>query len=57
MGFSCGIVSHAFDRSTYMAKAGLSLCLFLWMVLRINWIASVVLECGLKAYCVGDRIL
>ena len=55
--FLCDIVSYALDRSTYIASVGLCLCLCLCMMLVIVWSASVVLESGLNAYCVGDMRL
>ena len=40
-----------------MARRGCLLALCLWMLLRMVWSASVVLELGLKAYCVGEIML
>jgi hypothetical protein len=50
-------VSYAFDRSMYMPSVGLRLFFCAWMLLMIVWSASVVLEFGRKANCVGDMIL
>jgi hypothetical protein len=50
-------VSYAFDRSIYIAVVA---CLFffdLWSLLMMVCNASVVLEFGLKAYCVLDSML
>ena len=55
--FSCDIVSYAFDRSIYIASVGLYLFMCLCMLFNIVWRAVVVLEFGLKAYCVGDNML
>jgi len=40
-----------------MARVGFLLRMFLWRLLMIVCSASVVLEWGLNAYCVGDRML
>lgn len=55
--FSCEIVSYALDRSMYIASVGCLFCLCLWISSMIVCSASVVLELGLKAYCVGEMIL
>ena len=53
----CSIVSYAFDRSMYIARVACCLLACLWMLFVIVWRASVVLDFGLKAYCVVDRML
>lgn len=53
----CDIVSYALDRSMYIASVGLLWNLCLCRSLRMVWSANVVLELGLKAYCVRDMML
>jgi hypothetical protein len=53
----CDIVSYAFDKSMYMARVGDLSRMLLKMLLIIVCSASVVLELGLNAYCVGEMML
>ena len=50
-------MSHALDKSTYIAIVGLYLVVCLYMLLMTDCSAAVVLLFGLNAYCVGDIIL
>lgn len=54
--FSCDIVSYAFDRSMYIASVGFLASRCLCMLFMMVCSASVVLEFGLKAYCVGEMM-
>ena len=53
----CDIVSYALDRSMYIAIVGCRLDLCSCSLFMIVCSASVVLELGLKAYCVGEIML
>ena len=53
ISLECDIVSYAFDKSTYIASVGICFLLSFWILLMIVCSAVVVLEFGLKAYCVG----
>ncbi len=48
-------MSYAFERSMYTASVGCLSALCLWILLSTAYKAIVVLELGLKAYCVGER--
>ena len=50
-------VSYALDRSMYIARVGCFRFIYLCSLSIMVWSASVVLELGLKAYCVGEMIL
>ena len=57
MSFLCDIVSYALDRSIYIASVGLCFALLATMLSIMVCRASVQLECGLNAYCVGEMML
>ena len=50
-------VSYALDRSMYIARAGTFCFICLWRLSITVWSARVVLELGLKAYCVVEIML
>lgn len=53
----CDTVSYALDRSMYIARVGCFRFIYLCSLSIMVWSASVVLELGLKAYCVGEMML
>lgn len=55
--FRWDTVSYAFDRSIYIAVVACLFSFALWSLLMMVCNASVVLEFGLKAYCVLDSML
>ncbi len=57
ISFLWEIVSYALDRSTYIASVGSCSLVLWWRRFTTDCSASVVLEFGLNAYCVDDRML
>ena len=53
----CEMVSYAFDRSKYMASVGCFLFMCFSSLSIMVCSAMLVLEFGLKAYCVAAMIL